>query len=63
METMYQRDLELISARPDVCLLPLQLPGSSPDFFEIRRIPEWVRLARDAFPEQLLELEQSLPTP
>ncbi len=60
MDTMHQRDLALISARPDVSLLPVHLPGPSPDFFEIGRIPEWIRLAREAFPEQLLDLEQSL---
>ena len=60
MDTMHQRDLALISARPDVSLLRIQLPGPSPDFFEIGRIPEWIRLAREAFPEQLLQIEQGL---
>lgn len=60
METMHQRDVELISMRPDVRLLGLELPGSSPDFFEIRRIPQFVRLARDAFPAQFARIERTL---
>ena len=60
METMHQRDVALISMRPDIELLSLKLPGSSPDFFEVGRIPEFIRLAREVFVEQLLEIEQRL---
>jgi hypothetical protein len=60
METMHQRDVALISTRPDIELLSLRLPGSSPDFFEMRRIPEFIRLSREVFPDQLLEIEERL---
>jgi hypothetical protein len=60
METMHQRDVALALERPDVEPLSLQLPGSSPDFFEVRRIPEFIRLAREVFCEQLLEIEEKL---
>jgi hypothetical protein len=60
METMHQRDVALISMRSDVHLLPLELPGSNPDFFEIRRIPDFVRRAKDAFPERLQRIEKFL---
>jgi hypothetical protein len=46
--------------RSDVHLLPLELPGSNPDFFEIRRIPDFVRRAKDAFPERLQRIEKFL---
>jgi hypothetical protein len=60
MDAMYRRDVELISGRPDITLISLELPGANPDFFEIGRIPQFVRLAREVFPEQLLEIERSL---
>ncbi len=60
VETMHARNLELISRREDVELLPLQLRDSAPDFLEIRRIPEFIRLAKETFPEQLAAIEARL---
>ncbi len=60
MDTMHRRDVELISRRPDVRLIGIDLPGSNPDFFEIARIPHFVRTAREHFPRRLLEIEQEL---
>jgi predicted acylesterase/phospholipase RssA len=60
IETLYQRDLELIGARQDVELLGLSLLDSGPDFFETSRIPEFMRLAKETFPEQLARLEDDL---
>lgn len=60
MEAMHRRDVALISRRPDVRLIALHLPGSSPDFFETGRIPQFIRLAREAFPQQLLDVERAL---
>jgi hypothetical protein len=60
MDTMYRRDVALLENRPDVRLFSLHLPGSSPDFFDVGRIPQFVRAAREVFPEQLLEIEQTL---
>ena len=45
---------------PDVELLELDLEDSAPDFFEIRRIPEFVRRAKETFPEQLAAIEERL---
>ncbi len=57
---MHARNLELISRREDVELLPLQLLDSAPSFLEIRRIPEFIRLAKETFPEQLAAIEARL---
>lgn len=59
METMHQQNLALARVRPDVRLLPLELCEASPDFFELRRIPEYVRLAKEIFPAQLQALERA----
>jgi predicted acylesterase/phospholipase RssA len=60
IEHMHQRDLALVQTRPDVEVLGLQLRDNSPDFFETRRIPEYVRVAKESFPEQLDEIEHEL---
>jgi predicted acylesterase/phospholipase RssA len=60
IETMHRRDLEILRARPDVRLLGLELRDSSPDFFETRRIAEFVRAAKECFPEQLAAIEERL---
>jgi len=60
IETMHRRDLELVRGRSDVRLLGLELGDSSPDFFETRRIAEFVRAAKESFPEQLAVLEERL---
>lgn len=60
IETMHRRDLELARSRPDVRLLGLELGDSSPDFFETRRIAEFVRTAKECFPEQLAMIEERL---
>ncbi len=49
-----------LRARPDVELLELDLEDSAPDFFEIRRIPEFMRHAKETFPEQLAAIEGRL---
>jgi hypothetical protein len=60
METMHARDVAILSARPDVKLLPLTLPESDPDFFETSQIPHFVRLAKESFPGQLDRIEEEL---
>lgn len=60
IETMHRRDLELVERRPDVRLLGLELRDSSPDFFETRRIAEFVRAAKECFPVQLAAIEERL---
>ncbi len=60
IETMHRRDLELARKRPDVRLLGVELRDSSPDFFETRRIAEFVRAAKECFPEQLAAIEERL---
>jgi hypothetical protein len=60
IETMHRRDIELARSRPDVRLLGLELGDSSPDFFETRRIAEFVRTAKECFPEQLAAIEERL---
>lgn len=60
IQTMHQREVELIRARPDVELLGLELDDSQPDFFEISRIPEFVRRAKETFPVQLAAIEERL---
>jgi hypothetical protein len=60
MDTMHRQSLALARARPDVRLLPLELSESTADFFELRRIPEYVRRAKEVFPAQLLAHERSL---
>ena len=46
--------------RKDVRLLGLELGDSSPDFFDTRRIAEFIRSAKECFPEQLVALEERL---
>lgn len=60
IQTMHERDVALLSARDDIQLLPLKLDDSSPDFFDVRRIPGFIRAAKESFPEQLAEIEQRL---
>jgi predicted acylesterase/phospholipase RssA len=60
IQTMHEREVELAHARPDVELMALELDDSQPDFFEISRIPELVRLAKETFPEQLAAIEERL---
>lgn len=60
METMYNRDVDLIEQRSDVTLLRLQLVDSAADFFETQRIPEFIRAAKETFPEQLAAIEEKL---
>jgi hypothetical protein len=60
IETMHRRDIELIRQRDDVRLIGLELGDSSPDFFETRRIAEFVRSAKEGFPEQLARIEELL---
>jgi predicted acylesterase/phospholipase RssA len=60
METMYQRDVELLQQRPDVELIHLQLSGYGSDFFDRQRIPQFIRAAKESFPLQLQEIENTL---
>ena len=60
IETMHRREVELLRARRDVELLELDLEDSAPDFFDIRRIPEFVRHAKETFPDQLAAIEERL---
>ncbi len=57
---MHRRDLELIERRRDVDLIPLQLPETSPDFFDLTKIPDALRSAKESFPLQLAEIEERL---
>jgi hypothetical protein len=60
IEHMHRRTIDLVQARPDVEVLTLDLNDSSPDFFETRCIPEYLRVAKEVFPEQLAALEERL---
>jgi len=60
IETMHRRDLELLRMRRDVRLLGLELGDANPDFFDTRRIAEFIRGAKECFPEQLVALEERL---
>jgi hypothetical protein len=60
IQTMHERDVELLSRRSDVELLRLELRDGVPDFFEVRRIPGFIRAARESFPAQLAALEKEL---
>lgn len=60
IETMHRRDLEILRGRPDVRLIGLELTDSSPDFFETRRIAEFMRAAKECFPDQLAMHEERL---
>ena len=60
IETTFERDVALLEQRDDVTLLGLHLPGSGPDFFETGRIPDFIRLAKESFPEQLACLDLAL---
>jgi hypothetical protein len=53
IQTMHERDVALLSGRPDTTLVSLHLGDANPDFFEVRRIPGFIRAARESFPEQL----------
>ncbi len=60
MAQMHARDLALISQREDVDLIGLELGDSTPGFFDTALIPEYIRSAKETFPEQLAAHEQRL---
>jgi hypothetical protein len=60
IEHMHRRDLELVRVRPDVEVIGLQLPDASSNFFDVACIPDYLRCANEAFPEQLGEIEAQL---
>jgi len=60
IEHMHRRTSDLVGARSDVDVLTLDLTDSNPDFFETRCIPEYLRVAKEVFPEQLAALEARL---
>jgi predicted acylesterase/phospholipase RssA len=62
IQTMHERDVALLSLRPDVSLVSLHLGDENPDFFDVRRIPGFIRAARESFPEQLAAIDASLRT-
>ena len=47
-------------ARRGLTALGLTFEGSPPDFFDNRRIPEFIRTAKEAFPAQLEKIEERL---
>ena len=60
IQTMHERNEELVSGRDDVRLISLQFGDASPDFFDVSRIPEFIRVAKESFPKQLAEIESQL---
>ena len=60
IDTMHRRDVELLTQRPDVTPLGLTFEDSPPDFFDSRRIPEFIRTAKEVFPAQLEKIEERL---
>ena len=60
IEEIHRRDRELLALRDDVELLQLELADPIPDFFDISRIPECMRLAKENFPEQLSRITERL---
>ena len=60
VESMHDRTVDLLGHRPDVDLFGLQLETEGADFFETRNIPDFIRIAKESFPEQLAELEANL---
>jgi|GEM_PF-1518361 len=60
IDTMHQRDVELLSQRSDITLVGLRFEDARPDFFDSRRIPEFIRTAKETFPAQLDEIEARL---
>ena len=60
VESMHDRTVDLLGYRPDVELFGLQLETCGADFFETRNIPEFIRIAKESFPDQLAEIEAEL---
>lgn len=60
VESMHDRTVDLLGYRPDVEMFGMQLEAAGADFFETRNIPEFIRIAKESFPEQLGELEAQL---
>jgi hypothetical protein len=60
IEHMHRRTADLMCARGDVRVLGLDLTDSNADFFETRCIPQYIRAAKETFPEQLAALEARL---
>ena len=60
IQTMYERDVALLSNRPEIDLMGLTFEDSPPDFFETQRIPEIIRAAKESFPVQLAKIEAQL---
>lgn len=58
IDSAYQRDLQLLNWRDDVDLCPLEIADSTPNFFEVSRIPEFIREAKETFPAQLAKIER-----
>ena len=46
--------------RPDVDVIGLQLPDSRANFFDTASIPDYIRTAKESFPEQFARIEEQL---
>jgi hypothetical protein len=60
IDTMHRRDVALLEHRPDVQLVALDLNEASPDLFDTRHIPAYIRSAKEIFPRQLARIEERL---
>lgn len=60
VETMHLRDVEILRAREDVELLGVELGDAGADFFDVDRIPHFLRMAKEGFPAQLETIEAGL---
>ena len=60
IDTMHQRNAELLRLRSDVHLLPLEIEDLGVDFFDLDKIPSALRSAKERFPLQLAAIERVL---
>ncbi len=60
IDTMHQRNAELLRQRSDVHLLPLEIEDLGVDFFDLDKIPSALRSAKERFPLQLAAIERVL---
>ena len=57
---MHRRAVALLQQRDDVELVGLELGETAADFFDTKRIPDYIRAAKESFPIQLAEIESAL---
>ena len=60
VESMHDRTVDLLGHRPDVDLFGIQLETAGADFFETGNIPDFIRISKESFPDQLSALEAEL---